>query len=54
MNEELPKQTTKKCPGCGDTKLGEIRSQFIKICANNECSVTEIPWHLAPDQRMIS
>jgi hypothetical protein len=53
MNEESPKQTTKKCPGCGNTRLGEIRSQFIKICANHECPVTEIPWELGADQRMI-
>mgnify|MGYP000140572452 CR=1 FL=1 len=53
-NDDKPKQTTKQCPNCGDTHLGEIRSQFIKICANNKCPVTEIPWELSDDQKMIT
>ena len=51
MNKEPEKVSTKVCPKCGDTQLGEIRSQFIKICANHECPVTEIPWELDEGQK---
>ena len=51
MDKEPEKVSTKQCPGCGDTQLGEIRSQFIKICANHKCPVTEIPWELDDGQK---
>ena len=51
MDKEPEKVSTKACHKCGDTQLGEIRSQFIKICANNKCPVTEIPWELDYGQK---
>lgn len=42
-----PKYTTKQCPKCGSDKLGLIRTQFIKVCA--DCGHW-FPWPLEEDQ----
>lgn len=40
--------TTKRCPKCGNTHLGLIRTQFLKFCP--DCG-TWMEWNLDPGQR---
>lgn len=42
------KQTTKRCPKCGNEKLLLIRTHNIKHCA--VCNL-DIPWFLEPKQK---
>lgn len=41
------KETTKKCPKCGNTHLILLRTLNIKFCS--DCN-TEIPWFLENGQ----
>jgi predicted RNA-binding Zn-ribbon protein involved in translation (DUF1610 family) len=42
------KQTTKKCPACGNEQLLLIRTQNIKVCT--DCYIV-IPWNLETNQK---
>lgn len=44
------KQTTKKCPECGNTKLGLLPSFNLKVCINHKKFVW-IPWYLEEGQK---
>ena len=42
--------TTKKCPNCGNTHLGILRSYNLKVCV--DCTpFTYIKWELDPGQK---
>lgn len=40
--------TTKQCPNCGSTALGEMSTLFLKICG--DCGL-RIPWPLDKKQK---
>lgn len=49
------KQTTKSCPECGNTHLGLLRSQNLKLCNNykqhSDKKIKYIPWPLDEGQK---
>ena len=47
------KQTTKKCPECGNTYLILLRSSNEKICMNHKPKAVVIPWFLDEGQRSL-
>jgi uncharacterized protein (DUF983 family) len=49
MKVEKLKETTKKCPVCGNTHLLELMTQNMKICTDCDPHV-HIPWYLEDGQ----
>lgn len=48
----MVKQSTKKCPKCGNTALVLLTSQNVKVCAEH-IKFIYIPWFLDEGQKAI-
>lgn len=50
MSKSEQKQTTKKCPKCGNTSLLLLTTLNIKVCTDHY-SYVRIPWYLEEGQK---